>query len=151
MTCIAWDGKTLAADKMATSVGYGYTVTKLARLRDGAIAAFSGDGDHAMALLAWLNAARDPREYPELQKDNDTCAIVVKCDGSVWSYGKTPYAQRIECAVYAMGHGRDFALAGMHCGLSARDAVELACRLDVFCGNGIDTLTLDATQNAAPS
>ena len=145
MTVIAWDGKTLAADKMACSVGYGYTVTKVHRLRDGSIVAFSGDGDHAMALLAWLNAARDPAAYPEAQKDNEASALVVRHDdGSVWSYGKTPYPQRIECALYAMGHGRDFALAGMHCGLSAREAVELACRLDVFCGNGVDTLTLEA-------
>jgi hypothetical protein len=145
MTCIAWDGKTLAADKMSCAAGYGYTVTKIHRLRDGSIAGFSGDGDGAMALLAWLNAARNPAAYPEQQKDNDTSAVVFQSDGSAWSYGKTPYPQRIECAFYAMGHGRDFALAAMHCGLSARAAVELACRLDVFCGNGVDTLTLETT------
>lgn len=143
MTVIAWDGKTLAADKMACSAGYGYTVTKLHRMRDGAIVAFAGDGDGAMALLAWLNAAQNPAAYPEAQKDNDTSALVVRPDGSVWSYGKTPYPQRIECARYAMGHGRDFALAAMHCGKSAREAVEVACELDVFCGNGIDTMELE--------
>ena len=37
---------------------------------------------------------------------------------------------------------RDFALAAMHLGKSAREAVEVACALDVFCGNGIDTLEL---------
>lgn len=142
MTVIAWDGKTLAADKMAFSAGYGYTVTKVHRLRDGGIAAFSGDGDGAMALLAWLNAARNPSTYPEAQKDNDTSALVIRPDGSVWSYGKTPYPQRIECERYAMWHGRDFALAAMHCGKSAREAVDLACQLDVYCGNGVDTLEL---------
>ena len=142
MTVIAWDGKTLAADKMACSAGYGYTVTKVHRLRDGGIAAFAGDGDGAMALLAWLNAAQNPAAYPEAQKDNDTSALVIRPDGSVWSYGKTPYPQRIECERYAMGHGRDFALAAMHCGKSAREAVDLACQLDVYCGNGVDTLEL---------
>lgn len=143
MTVIAFDGKTLAADKMSCSHGYGYTVTKIHRLRDGGIAAFSGDGDSAMALLAWLDAARNPATYPEQQRDNDTSAFVVQPDGSRWSYGKTPYPQRIECQLYAMGHGRDFALAAMHCGKTAREAVELACALDVFCGNGIDTMTLE--------
>jgi hypothetical protein len=142
MTVIAWDGKTLAADKMSCSAGYGYTVTKVYRLRDGSIAAFCGDGDGATALLAWLEAARNPSEYPQAQKDNDTSALVISGDGSVWSYGKTPYPQRIECSMYAMGHGRDFAIAAMHCGKTAREAVELTCRLDVFCGNGIDTLEL---------
>lgn len=142
MTCIAWDGKTLAADKMSCSVGYGYTVTKIHRLKGGAIVGFSGDGDGAMALLAWLNSPRDAAAYPLGQKDNDTSALVIEPGGAVWSYGKTAYPQRIECQRYAMGHGRDFALAAMHLGKSAREAVEVACALDVFCGNGIDTLEL---------
>lgn len=142
MTVVAWDGRTLAADKMCCSAGYGYTVTKVHRLRDGSLAAFCGDGDGAMALLAWLEAARNPATYPEAQKDNDTSAIVVTHDGKVWSYGKTPFPQQIECRFYAMGHGRDFALAAMHLGHDARKAVEVACELDAFCGNGIDTLTL---------
>jgi len=142
MTVIAWDGKTLAADKMSCAAGHGHTVTKIHRLRDGSIAGFEGDGDSAMALLAWLNAARDPNAYPEAQKDNAACAFVVTPGGVCNSYGKTPYPQRLEDQIYAMGHGRDFALAAMHCGKTAREAVEIACRLDVFCGNGIDTLTL---------
>lgn len=140
MTVIAWDGKTLAADKMSCSVGYGYTVTKVHRLADGSIAALAGDGDGAMALLHWLNSERDPDKYPPAQKDNDTSGLVVQRSGVVWSYGKTPYPQRIECSLYAMGHGRDFALAAMHCGRSAREAVELTCKLDVYCGKGVDTL-----------
>lgn len=141
MTVIAWDGKTLAADKMSCSHGYGYTVTKVHRLRDGSLMALSGDGDTAMALRAWLEAARNPAAYP-VGKDDDTSAFVVQPDGKAVSYGKTPYPQTIEDKFYAMGHGRDFALAAMHCGKTAREAVELTCRLDVFCGNGIDTLEL---------
>lgn len=127
---------------MSCSVGYGYTVTKVYRLRDGGLAALSGDGDHAMALLAWLNSHRSPADYPAAQKDNDTSAFVVDPGGTAWSYGKTPHPQRIECRFYAMGHGRDFALAAMHCGKTAAEAVELACRLDVYCGNGIDVLEI---------
>ena len=142
MTVVAWDGKTLAADKRASSCGYGYTVTKVHRLRDGSIAAFAGDGDGAMALLAWLDAARNPAAYPEAQKENDTCALVINQNGVAWSYGKTAYPQRIESVPYAFGHGRDFALAALHLGKTAREAVEVACALDLTCGNGIDSLTL---------
>ena len=88
-------------------------------------------------------AARNPASYPEAQKDNDTSAFVVKPDGTAWSYGKTPHPQRIECRFYAMGHGRDLALAAMHLGHDARTAVEVACALDAFCGCGIDTMTLE--------
>lgn len=144
MTVIAWDGKTLAADKMACAQGYGYTVTKVRRLRDGRLAAFCGDGDSAMELLAWLEGSLNPATYPESQKTNDTSAVVIQPDGTVLSYGKTAFPQVIEDRIYAMGHGRDYALAAMHCGKTAREAVELVCRLDVYCGNGIDTLELQA-------
>ena len=143
MTVIAWDGKTLAADKMSCAAGYGYTVTKVHRLKGGGIVGFSGDGDHAVALLHWMNGGRIVADFPEAQKDNDTCAFVVERDGSAWSFGKTAHPVRLECPRYAMGHGRDFALAAMHCGKTAREAVELTCSLDVFCGNGVDVLTLD--------
>lgn len=146
MTVICWDGRTLAADKMACSAGYGYTVTKIHRLKSGALVAFSGDGDSSMTLLAWLDGGRDVAAYPPAQKDNDTSALLIEPDGSVLSYGKTPHPQRIECARYAQGHGRDFALAAMHLGKTAREAVEVACALDVFCGNGIDTLELEPTE-----
>lgn len=141
MTVVAWDGRTLAADKMACSVGYGYTVTKIHRLKDGAIAGFSGDGDHVMALLAWLNGDRDHAAFPPEQKTNDANAFIVYPDGTRYSIGKTPHPNPSEDKFFAMGHGRDFAMAAMHCGKNAREAVELACKLDVYCGNGIDTLT----------
>lgn len=146
MTVIAWDGKTLAADKMACECGHGRTVTKIHRLSDGSLVAFSGDGDGAMALLAWLKGVRNPDNYPTAQKDNDTGAFLVRPDGRCETYGKTPFPQVIEDRCFAMGHGRDFALAAMHLGRSAREAVELACRLDVYCGNGIDVLTLESIQ-----
>jgi ATP-dependent protease HslVU (ClpYQ) peptidase subunit len=142
MTVIAWDGKTLAAEKMSCSAGYGYTVTKVHRLKDGSIAAFSGDGDGAMALLHWLNGDRAESAYPAAQKDNDTSAFVVRPDRVAVSFGKTPHPQVMEDRFYAMGHGRDYALAALYCGKSAREAVELTCKLDVFCGNGIDSLDL---------
>lgn len=142
MTVIAWDGKTLAADKMSCSAGYGYTVTKVHRLADGSVAAFAGDVDSAMALLHWLNGDRDAATYPDAQKTNDTSAFVVGPDGKAVSYGKTPHPQVMEDRYYSMGHGRDFALAAMHCGKTAREAVELTCLLDVYCGNGVDTLEL---------
>lgn len=143
MTVIAWDGKTLAADKMSSSVGYAYTVTKVYRLSDGSIAAFTGGGDHAMALLAWLNGLRLPADYPKAQETNDTSALVIAPTGRVLSYGATPHPQTIEGRYYAAGHGRDFALAAMHLGYSAEIAVKIACELDIYCGKGVDTLTLE--------
>jgi ATP-dependent protease HslVU (ClpYQ) peptidase subunit len=112
------------------------------RLKSGGIVGLAGDGDHALALLAWLDSEREQEKYPAAQKDNDTSALVIEPDGRVLSFGKTAHPQPVEDKVYAFGHGRDFALAAMHCGKTAREAVEIACLLDVYCGNGIDALTL---------
>lgn len=150
MTVIAWDGKTLAADKAATNVGYRRTVTKVykywcAKAMKFHLVAFSGNGDQAMELLEWFRNGRDPATYPKFQEDTEGCTDCVFIDhhGTCWSYGKTAYPQKWEDKFNATGHGRDFALAAMHLGLDARQAVEVACALDNTCGNGVDAVTLD--------
>lgn len=152
MTIIAWDGKTLAADKAATSVGYRRTVTKLYAVPDGMVA-FAGDGDRAMALLDWFRKGRAQDEYPKFQNDSDTVvdAMFIDWNGVCWAYGKWPYPQRGEDKFNASGHGRDFALAAMHLGYSARIACEVACKLDTYCGNGIDTMTLEDARRVYPA
>lgn len=142
MTVIAWDGKTLAADRAATNCGFKNTVCKVHRVPDG-IVAFSGDGDAAMTLLEWFKAGRI-NGYPAAQTgDVRASAFFVGNDGRLLVYDKgahpTPYLQPFA----AMGSGRDYALAAMHLGRDAKAAVEVACALDSDCGNGIDTLTLD--------
>lgn len=141
MTIIAWDGVSLAADKAATCVGYSRTVTKIFTVPDG-IVGLAGDGDRAMELLNWFKTGMDLNKYPKDLGDTNTSAMFVKNNGTCWSYGKLPYPQLCEDKFDAMGAGRDYALAAMYLGKSAREAVEVACALDVTCGNGIDVLTL---------
>lgn len=140
MTCIAWDGKTLAADKASTCAGLRLTTTKIFKVY-GRLLAFSGDADDAMQLLAWFKAGCDPATYPKALEKNDTAGYVFDGD-VVLKYTKSPHAERIEDKVFAAGCGRDYALATMHLGFDARRAVEVACHFDSGCGNGIDTLTL---------
>lgn len=143
MTCIAWDGKFLAADKAATSAGYRRTVTKVYRVPGGAVG-FSGDGDWALLLLEWFRAGRDPDAYPACQKDDAVTVFFATDAGELLIYGKTPHPQRSEDAFDAGGSGRDYALATMHLGWDARRAVEVASRFDNNCGNGIDVIQVVA-------
>lgn len=143
MTCIAWDGKTLAADKRATNAGVAYAVTKIHRLPDGLVA-FSGDGAHASELLNWFFGARNPETYPRRDEDTGAGALQISQRGQIFLYSPAcAFPERIESTIFARGSGRDFALAAMHLGKTAREAVEVACAFDVYCGNGIDTLTLE--------
>ena len=67
MTIIAWDGKTLAADKAASNCGYLRTVTKIYRVPSGLVG-FAGDGSRAFALLQWFRDGCDPAKYPRPSK-----------------------------------------------------------------------------------
>jgi ATP-dependent protease HslVU (ClpYQ) peptidase subunit len=143
MTVIAWDGKTLAADKQSTSCGYGSTVTKIYRV-PGGLVGFTGNEGHAMALLAWFRDGRDPDKWPRKGGDDSAGAIFANHEGLfVYSGEDGPNACRREDRFAAWGAGRDYALAALHLGHDARRAVEVACALDTGCGNGIDTLELE--------
>lgn len=136
MTIVAWDGKTLAADKQSTNVGYGHTITKIFRVPGGRVG-FSGAASHSLALLQWFKDGRDPLTYPK--HDDPAGALFLPDEGGAWGYGG-PYPEKYEDKFIAQGCGRDYALAAMYLGKSAREAVEVACALDVNCGCGIDVL-----------
>jgi ATP-dependent protease HslVU (ClpYQ) peptidase subunit len=142
MTCIAWDGRTLAADKRGTVAGMGYTVTKIHRVSDGLVA-FSGGGAHASELLQWFKGARDPSTYPRCDDDGGAGTIRIDMSSRIFMYSSAnPYPELIESPFFARGSGRDYAMAAMHLGCDARRAVEVACHFDINCGGGIDTMEI---------
>lgn len=142
MTIIAWDGKTLAADKAASNCGWQNTVTKIFRV-PGGIVGFSGDSDAAHDLLAWFRAGRAVAGYPKCQTgESRASAIFISQEGQLMAYDKSPNPNIYEQPFYAMGSGRDYALAAMYLGFDARKAVEVACAMDNDCGRGIDTIEL---------
>jgi ATP-dependent protease HslVU (ClpYQ) peptidase subunit len=143
MTCIAWDGKTLAADKRATGGGMASTVTKIHRLPDGLVA-FSGGGAHASELLNWFFGSRNPDTFPRRDDEDGAGTLMITADRKVFMYASNnPFPERVEDPFFARGSGRDYAMAAMHLGCDARRAVEVACAFDVYCGNGIDAMELE--------
>ena len=143
MTVIAWDGKSLCADKRATSSGLVFTVTKIFRT-DLGLVGVDGTYDVGLRLLKWLESGADPKEYPDCQKDNDryTYMLLITPKGEIMRYEREPVPYRVEEPFHASGGGRDFALCAMHLGKTSREAVEIACRFDNGCGNGVDELFL---------
>ena len=143
MTVIAWDGKTLAADKQNTSCGHATTVTKIHRV-PGGLVGFTGNAGHAGALLTWFREGRNPEDWPKKGGD-DSAGVVFITDGDElrgYSGDDGPHYILYEDKCLAWGAGRDYALAAMFLGKSAREAVKVACALDGSCGMGIDTLEL---------
>ena len=144
MTCIAWDGRTLAADKRACLGGLVNTMTKIHRIGDLLVGG-SGETSFIWTMIEWVRAGRNVADFPKSQGDKDDWQpmLVIESGGQILLYERTPYPCRYEQSVFAIGSGRDFARAAMHLGKSAREAVEVACALDAGCGNGIDTLVLE--------
>lgn len=142
MTCVAWDGKTLAADKRVVYAGLARTVTKIFRV-DNVLVGIAGDGAQGMEMIDWIRGGCAPDRFPASQRDKEQWATiaVIKADG-LWVYERSPYPMRIEDKTYATGSGRDYALAAMHLGKTAREAVEIACLFETGCGNGVDVLEL---------
>lgn len=143
MTVIAWDGRTLAADKQCTYGNGRRKVTKIRRVGD-TLVGIAGTASIGEAVIDWLESGADPEKYPKLQADKDDGAnVLVIRHGRVEEYSRTNVPIVYEDPFIAIGCGRDFAIAAMHCGKTAREAVEIACIYDTGCGCGIDTLTLD--------
>lgn len=143
MTTIAWDGKTLAADRLAAYGSLATTITKIYRI-DGLLVGGSGESSLIGMMVEWVRGGRQISAFPATQRDKDDWQplLVVERDGSTSVYERTPHPIRHEQKFIAIGSGRDFAMAAMHLGRTAREALEVACALDVSSGHGIDTLEL---------
>lgn len=139
MSIVCWDGKTLVTDRQATVAGHKFAVTKSKQLSDGTILAWTGEHGKGLILAQWYEAGAKAEKWPEFQNENDWCRlIVVTPNGEVFDYEQQPVAMKVEEPVFAFGAGRDFALGALAMGATAREAVEIVCRLSDSCGCGID-------------
>jgi hypothetical protein len=143
MTVIAWDGRTLAADKQM-GVDYPRTVCKIRRLANGELIGVTGSFDQGLMLAAWYEAGADPEAFPAFQADQEKNSelLIVRVDGVVCSLSNQPVPMPLENRQHAVGSGRDFAAAAMHLGKTAAEAVEITNLLCASCGCGVDTLEL---------
>lgn len=144
MTVIVWDGKTLAADKRACNGTLIRTTTKIFKI-NGCLLGYAGDPSFGNQMVAWFADGEKPESFPQQQRDKDDWIglLVIRPDKTIHKYERAPHPIEFEDEHFAFGCGRDFALAALHCGKTAREAVEIACLFDNGCGNGVDTLTLD--------
>ena len=105
-------------------------------------------GDMAMSLQmkAWVEAGCVVADFPIAQRDKDdwqNCLVIDKA-GRPRIYERTPFPICYDDNWAVCGSGRDYAVTALHLGKTAKEAVEIACLFDYGCGNGIDTLELEA-------
>ena len=145
MTTVAWDGRTLAADRQSTSNDGCRTsqVTKIRRMPDGRLAAAAGAAARCNAYLTWLADQSQPRPAWQDSTETSVYALEVLLDGTLLKHEEHGFFV-LECPFAAMGSGASYALAAMACGKSAAEAIEIAARFDAWTGGGVDVLELMA-------
>lgn len=143
MSVIVWDGKTLAADKQASSGNLIRTQTKIFRHGDLLIGG-AGTTTSVEALRNWVLGGCDPEKFPKLPTDaGHTDLWVINRNGVIRKFEDSPFPVSYDDKVFAEGSGRDFAYGAMAMGADAVTAVKVAIRYDKHCGGGIDVLTFD--------
>lgn len=132
MTTIAYDGKTLAADRRASKgTRRAVVVCKLAVLPVPGLGVcrvgFAGD---------W----RTLEEAVERPRSGIT-GLAIDRRGRAWiRLSLEPWAQAPDQDRVAIGSGEDYALGALGAGASARRAVIVAGLFDPFTGDGVDIL-----------
>jgi hypothetical protein len=98
------------------------------------------------ALRSWVMGGCDPKNFPAIPRDTEgqtNSLWVINRNGVIVKFEDTPYPLVYADPVFAEGTGRDFAYGALAMGANAVQAVEVACRYDIYCGGGIDVLSFD--------
>jgi hypothetical protein len=140
MTCIAWDGKTLAADKMFVRGDTIGSVLKIWAYRDVTFASY---GDLSLGIQMRDHLLSDEKPWPK--PDAECFAGLVVLDGNgihFYESGSSPVPIYPTDNICAWGVGREAALGAMEMGADAVRAVEVASKWVGGCGRGVDSITV---------
>lgn len=143
MTTIAWDGKRLAADRLALTADLKRTVTKIWRLPDSRLLAGSGNLTTILEVKQWIIEGGERDKYPKsMASENEWARVCVVSSLGLHVYERSPIPVQYHEVHFACGSGRDFALTAMMLGKTAPEAVEIASIFDCGTGGGVDWMEL---------
>ena len=138
MTCVAWDGKTLAADKQCEWDGRPNYTTKVFRIRFKNKIYLIGFSNSEGPALKFVEHFRKKgfENYPEVSGSN--ILIISKKDS--WLIDADGFRVPMTSKIWTLGSGGDIALGAMVMGASAKEAVEIACKYNTGYGMGVDVV-----------
>ena len=159
MTTIAYRDGVLAADSRVTYGEDGsarvHTCKKLFRKRVthgkktfDVIIATAGESSPGMVFVDWYGTGK-PIPDIFLHLGGDFSCLVLTPQG-LFEYDVYCRAEEILDDFYAIGSGAKAALAAMHCGKSAIEAVRIAARIDPYTGGRIHSETLNPKEKKCP-
>lgn len=145
MTVIAVRNNIMAVDSQASDGGLNYAeVEKMRRLPDGSIVGIAGDLMNGTRLLDLMVATNGEVCHKDLTGFYDVSALHLRADGCWLITGDKKNGGRalLRGKFWAEGSGYVAALAAMHMGATAKEAVEVACKLVSGCSPPCHTLKL---------
>ena len=142
MTCICWDGTTLAADRYVWVNGAVALMTKIRRVGSSLIGV-SGGANLAPQIFEWAKTDFAENTIPALQKDPKDHATIMRIteDRQILMYENYYIPWINERKFWAIGLGREVAIGALAAGATSVEAVEIAEEYSGNTGKGIDYLT----------
>jgi ATP-dependent protease HslVU (ClpYQ) peptidase subunit len=138
MTTIAVSQEMVAADTLMTDGStIASTIKKIQRVPDG-IAGYAGSVTDGYKFMQWLNGYFDD-EKPELE---DFEGILLTNKGNIISFESDLTPIQHNDKFYALGSGKQAALAAMHLGEDPKGAVKIAMKVDVFTGGKVKAICI---------
>ena len=148
MSVVAWDGKTLAADKLGLYGCVTSATTKLFYSNNGGAVAFVGTLENGLALVDWYMRGSNKDEWPDSQKDDNNWSVLIVAEPgvAVHFYERLPFPQKVEDRFCAWGSGKEFAIGAMAMGADAKTAVEVAIAHCDSCGIGVTSIEVNQNE-----
>lgn len=146
MTTVAFDGCTMAADTLATDA-WGMKERVDDKILRGSNFLVGAAGQDGAIKRWWAQVCHLDLEhvldygYPDFNADRDDPAILLTDGRHIWRHVTGGFF-RVSRGFHAVGSGRDYALAAMHLGKTAAEAVAIAMEFDNGTGGDIVTETM---------
>lgn len=155
MTTLVYRNGILAVDTRSTrgeTMTPGHT-TKIFRMPDGSVCGCSGDYCEATKFINWMRdlmtAVMDQRPADEINEIaegepplQESGVVHMRVDGEVMIYERGG-SYIMEAEFEAWGSGAEAAYGALYMGASAKTAVEIACKVDVYSGGDVRTMMVE--------
>lgn len=156
VTTIAFKEGTLASDSLVSWVseaggGTKYEAVKLYRVCgqlpgrpfDEMLIGIAGSVPTGQSFLEWVQRGGDPPDSLVKDRAEMDALVVFKSTGEAVVTDGGGAVMLQGAPFYAIGSGRNAALAAMHAGCTANHAVEIACRIDLYSGGELQLMRFD--------
>lgn len=136
MTVIAWDGRTLAADRLAVFGSMCHETSKVFA-HGGVLYGVAGSLNQLILFKDWVLAGQDPMNLPGPNGVlNNLSVLEINALGEAFDRDGDHITARVPLIgadIWAIGSGRELAMGAMMTGKDAQSAVRLACMQDIYC------------------